>query len=94
MESDHRIMDNLLIIEKSPDVPTNGLAVRQDLDSEVKDILREALLDMHKYPAGRDALRQIGARKFISTSDEDYEPVYGFIREIDLDLHDYDYMKD
>lgn len=92
--NDSRIENELLIIERSPDVPDNGLAVRRDLDESLKNGLREALLDMHDNAVGLRTLKEFGAQRFIRTTDEDYSGVYGFIRQIGLDLATYDYMND
>jgi phosphonate transport system substrate-binding protein len=89
-----RIKDELVILERSPDVPENGLAVRHDLDEAVKQKLVEALLSMHDDPEGRSVLKAFGARKFIATTDADYEPVYRYEREIGLNLADYDYRNE
>jgi phosphonate transport system substrate-binding protein len=93
-KTDHRVNDKLLIIEKSPHVPSNGLAVRKDLRHEVKVKLSNVLLSMHEDPEGRKTLEKLGARKFIKTSDSDYEPVYNFVKEIGLDLNTYNYMNE
>ena len=65
-------MKELLILEKSPDVPENGLAVRKDLDNSLKIKLKETLLNMHNDPAGKNILSKFGARRFIETTDKDY----------------------
>jgi phosphonate transport system substrate-binding protein len=88
--ADSRIKDELRIIEKSPDVPENGLAVRKDLDSPIKEKLKQSLLIMHETSEGQRVLKELGASKFIETRDEDYEQVYKYAREIDLDLQTYD----
>jgi phosphonate transport system substrate-binding protein len=92
--SDRRIENELLILERSPDVPDNGLAVRRDIDESVKERIREVLLDMHNHSAGVETLRDFGARRFIKTTDEDYSGVYDFIRQIGLDIATYDYIND
>jgi phosphonate transport system substrate-binding protein len=93
-QTDTKIKEELVILERSPDVPENGLAVRQDLDEAVKRKLTEALLNMHTDPEGRSVLEAFGARKFIATSDADYQPVYRYEREIGLDLATYDYRNE
>jgi len=45
---------------------------------------------MHETAEGQKVLKEFGARKFIETRDEDYEPVYKYAREIDIDLRTYD----
>ncbi len=90
--ADSRITNELVILEKSPDVPENGLAVRRSLDNSLKHDLKEALLRMHEDPTGKDILRNFGARRFIETRDDDYKPVFTYAREINLNLTTYDYV--
>ena len=92
--SDGRIKKELVILERSPDVPENGLAVRKDLDSSLKKKLKEALLTMHENPEGAALLKVFGAQRFIETSNSDYRPVYLYAQEIELTLATYDYMND
>ncbi len=93
-ETDARIHRDLAILERSPDVPENGLAVRKDLDESLKSKLKTALLNMHRDPEGAVILKNFGARHFIETSDKDYLPVFRYAREIELNLATYDYMND
>jgi phosphonate transport system substrate-binding protein len=92
--TDRRIRDELSVIEKSPEVPENGLAVRKDLDSAVKKKLKELLLNMHNDPSGDRVLQNFGARKFIETTVNDYDPVFNYAKKIGLDLATYDYIND
>ena len=64
--------------------------MRKDLDSAIKEKLKQILLIMHETAEGQKDLKEFGASKFIETRDEDYEPVYKYVREIDLDLQTYD----
>ncbi len=91
-KNDERLMKELLVLEKSPDVPENGLAVRKDLDNSLKIKLKETLLNMHTDPEGKYILNKFGARRFIETTDKDYEPVYKYAKDIGLDLSAYDYI--
>jgi len=93
-QADKRISQDLEILEKSPDVPENGLAVRKSLDPSVKEAIRETLLNMHNDPLGKTVLQNFGAGKFILTTDKDYDPVFAYAREIKLDLALYDYMNE
>jgi phosphonate transport system substrate-binding protein len=88
--SDSRINNELMILESSPDVPENGLAVRRDLNSALKEKLKQSMLNMAQDAEGQKVLKQFGARKFIETRDEDYEPVYKYARKINLDLRAFD----
>jgi phosphonate transport system substrate-binding protein len=93
-QTDRRIGEELLILEQSPDVPENGLAVRKDLDASVKKKLKETLLSMHGDPEGLSVLRTFGARRFMETTDKDYEPVISYAKEVGLNLSTYDYMNE
>lgn len=95
LEKKHpRIDKELSILEKSPQVPENGLAVRKDLDASTRKRLKEALLTMHDDPEGLKILKNFGAARFIETTDLDYEPVIRFTKKIGLDLLKYDYLNE
>jgi phosphonate transport system substrate-binding protein len=90
-EKDPRITDELAVLIKSPDVPANGLCVRNDLDQDLKRRLKEALLNMNRDKEGRKILTDFGATRFIPTTEEDYTVVFDFAEEIGLDLRSYRY---
>lgn len=90
-KADKRINNELIILERSPDVPENGLAVRKDLDDSIKKKLKDALIAMDNDPEGRIVLNNFGARRFIETLDKDYKPVYDYAKKIGLDLVTYNY---
>ncbi len=92
--SDDRIDRELVILERSPDVPENGLAVRKGIDDSLKKKLETALLTLHEDPEGAAVLKAFGARRFIETDNKDYQYVYRCAREIGLNLSAYDYMKE
>jgi phosphonate transport system substrate-binding protein len=92
--TDGRVKEELVILERSPDVPENALAVRKDLDISVKKKLKEALLTMNEDAEGKSVLEVFGAQRFIETNDSDYRPVYRYAQEIDLNLATYDYMNE
>jgi len=73
-------------------VPENSLAVRKNMDSSLKNKLKETLLNMHNDPTGSNILKGFGARRFIETRDSNYEPVFRYAKEIGLNLATYDYM--
>ncbi len=91
---DSRITNNLVILERSPDVPENGLAVNKNLDKSIKKKLKQALLNMHNDPEGIVVLKNFGAKGFIETTDNDYKSVHQFTQEIGLNLKTYDYIND
>ncbi len=89
---DKRLLNELVLLTRSPDVPENGLAVRKDIDNAIKLKLKQALINMHTDPEGINLLKKFGAKKFIETSDYDYSGVYQYAQEIGLNLSTYDYM--
>lgn len=89
-----RIEKELIIIAASGTVPQNGLAVRRDLDPELKRALKETLLSMEKDPAGAEALRQFGARGFVETTGADYAYVDTLSAEAGIDLKTYRYVNE
>ncbi len=90
-KSDNRLLEQLVILQRSPDVPENALALRKDVGDDVKSSLKEALLGMQSNPEGKKILNDFGAAKFIPTTEADYEPVYRYAKEIHLDLSTYNY---
>lgn len=89
--TDPRIKEQLVIIAKSPDVPSNGLGLREEIAFGVKAELKKALLEMDKDPTGRAVLKTFGALKFIETSEEDYAPVFEIAGKAGIRLRDYVY---
>jgi len=92
--ADPRVKENLLILKRSPEVPENALALRKDIDETVRMKLKEVLLDMNNQPEGEAILKKFGARRFIETTNDDYEPVVRCCEHIHPDLATYDYMND
>jgi phosphonate transport system substrate-binding protein len=91
---ENRIRNELVVLERSPDVPENGLAVRRDLEDSIKHKLKDSLINMHNDPDGKNVLTAFGAKKFIETTDADYASVYGYAQQVGLNLATYDYMND
>jgi phosphonate transport system substrate-binding protein len=93
-EKDKRILNDLIIFERSPEVPENGLALRKNIDTSLKTQIKEILLDMHNDPDGKKVLKDFGASKFIPTSNDDYKPVFEYAKELGLNLATYDYINE
>lgn len=91
---DNEIAKKLTIIKRSPEVPSNGLALRKDLDVSVKRKLQKALLNIHNDPKGKNILKKLNAQRFIETTDYDYKSVYDYLKIINLDLATYDYINE
>jgi phosphonate transport system substrate-binding protein len=91
-KADPRIMKELVVLERSPDVPENALALRVDIDPSVRDLLKDALLKMNLDPDGKKVLERFGALKFIETTNKDYDVVRKYAEDIHLNLATYEYM--
>ncbi|KKM64379.1 hypothetical protein LCGC14_1502000, partial [marine sediment metagenome] len=92
VDNDPGIKNELIILARSPVVPSNGLGLRSDLDPVVKRKLQDALLDMDKNPVGRKALELYGAARFISTSKDDYAPLFDLAEKAGIDMKKYRYI--
>ncbi|HEX9244365.1 MAG TPA: phosphate/phosphite/phosphonate ABC transporter substrate-binding protein [Anaeromyxobacter sp.] len=90
-KDDPRVDRELLILASSPPVPSNGLCVRGDLEPDLREALRRALLDVQTEPEGAKVLQQLGALRFIETSAADYAPVSAMARQAGIELRTYRY---
>ncbi len=88
---DPRVERDLVVLARSPDVPSNALGVRSDLPGDLKEKLRAALLAMASDPEGLRVLESFGALKFVETSRDDYAPVFDMASKAAIDLSAYDY---
>jgi len=91
---DKRLTTELLVMARSPDVPENGLAIRKDLDGAIKNELKKTLLTMDEDMEGARVLKRFGAKKFIETTDDDYDSVYRYVKQIGLNLATYNYRNE
>jgi len=91
---DKRLATELVLLTRSPDVPENGLAIRKDFDGVIKSELKKTLLNMDKDSEGINILKKFGAKKFIETTNEDYDSVYKYVKEIGLNLATYNYRNE
>ena len=90
--SNSRILDELNILVRSPDVPSNALAFRSNLDETMRSGIVKAMLEMDQDPEGQKILENFGAARFIVTTNEDYSPVFEYAEAAGLDLATYDWM--
>lgn len=86
-----RIGSELRILASSDVFPQNCIAVRADLDPELKVSLKRELLGMATDPEGAAVLKKFGARGFIETSDGDYAAVYRLSVQAGIDVATYRY---
>jgi len=83
--------EQMVVLAESPEVPSNGLAVRHDLNPAIKLRLKTLLLSLHETAEGKNILKNFGARRFIETTDEDYRALYNMAQELGIDLLTYSY---
>jgi len=93
-EKDSRLKDELQILATSPKVPSNTLAVRNNLDKPIIQKLKNILLQMEQDKQGQEILKKFKAIKFIETTPDDYAPVFEYSNEVSLDLQKYNYMNE
>jgi phosphonate transport system substrate-binding protein len=84
-----RVRKELVIVAASDVVPQNCLAVRRNLDPELKQRIRKILIGMDKDKAGREVLRRFGALGFIETSDGDFAYVVKLTKSVGINLKTY-----
>ncbi len=89
-----RIDRELVILAKSPWVPSNGLCVRKNLDPGLKSRLTQALLTLHEDPDGKQVLERFGAIKFIETTAKDYQPVFDLAKHAGIEIKTYKYKNE
>lgn len=93
-KDDPRVDRELMIIARSPWVPSNGLCVRKNLDPGLQKKLKEALLALESDPAGKAVLEKFGAIRFIETAEQDYQPVYDLAKKAGIDIPRYNYRNE
>jgi phosphonate transport system substrate-binding protein len=93
-KDDERVKDDLVILATSPDVPSNGLALRSNISTDIKQKLKRTLLEMDSDPEGIEVLKKFGVIKFIETTVKDYAPVFDLAKKAGIDLKTYDYMNE
>lgn len=93
MEEYQDFKKQMVVLSESPEVPSNGLAVRKDLNPAIKLRIKTLLLSLHETPEGQEILKNFGAIKFIATSNDDYVVVYNMAKQLGIDLQGYSYKR-
>jgi phosphonate transport system substrate-binding protein len=88
---DPLIKDEILIIARSEELPDTTLCLRKDIPEEMKRKLGETLAAMDADPMGREALKALGAMKFIEATSDDFGPVIELSKRAGIDLRSYRY---
>lgn len=93
-KADPRVDKELMILAESAKVPSNGLCVRKGLDKDIKNKLKNALLNIDKDPEGKVVLEKFGAIRFIETTVADYKIVFDLANKAGIDIKKYDYKNE
>ncbi len=78
---DPSLRKSIRVIATSPSFPENSLIVRGTMAEPQRRKLLQILLSLEGRDAGRDALRSMGADRFIPTAHESYANVFSLSRE-------------
>ncbi len=79
----------MMVLAESKSVPSNSFAVSLDLEPGLQNKIQELLLNMHlDEHGGREKLIQFGAKKFVITTDDQFQPCYEMIKKAGIDLTD------
>lgn len=81
--------NQMTVLAESAEVPSNGLAVSSSLDHDLKNRIRQSLLDLDKSSEGMSVLDNFKAVKFIKTENDDYASLYRMVEAAGIDLSDY-----
>jgi phosphonate transport system substrate-binding protein len=69
-------------VATSASVPENALIIRRDMAEQLAGELGPLLMAMNQDPAGREALAQFGATRFVSCSPEEYQAIYDMVDDL------------
>ena len=72
VKNDPSIEQELEIIARSPKVPEVTLCIKSDIAQYLRERLSSVLLDMDKTPAGKMALQQFRAERFVKSNKADF----------------------
>lgn len=78
-EMNPQVLNELTILATSPQIPSNPLAVRNDLPNDLKQLLRQQLLSLRQSAAGRVILEDLKVKQFTEATKEDSQPLLDLI---------------
>ena len=79
-ERDRRISNQLRVLTTLGPSPIPPLVIARQIDPQLADRLKAALLEMHKDPHGRQVLVHAQIRRFQEVSDADYDAIRDMFR--------------
>jgi phosphonate transport system substrate-binding protein len=83
--------EQMTTLVESPAVPSNCLAVRKDISPVLKLRIKGLLLNLEETEEGRQVLSRFGAKRFIVTTNEEYNTVHQMVDKLKIDLQNFPY---
>ncbi len=83
---DPMLKEEIFIIAKSGSLPDNTLMIRKDIEPEMKQKLRDALLTLDRNPEGAEILEKLGIKKFVDASRENFGAVNELAVKAGIDI--------
>jgi ABC-type phosphate/phosphonate transport system substrate-binding protein len=68
--------------------------VRRELEPDLREALRRALLDLASDPDGARVLAQFGALRFVEATTDEYAPVLALVHRARIHLRKYQYRNE
>jgi phosphonate transport system substrate-binding protein len=93
IEKDPIIEEEIYILARSQPLPDTTLCIGNDISDDLKARLKGVLINMHNDPKGRDALRSLGASRFIEAKMTDFNNVMILIKKAGITLRSYNYAR-
>ena len=91
-EKEPAVAASLRVIATSRKVPSNSLCLRTDIGAGLVKKIKTILLKMDQSPEGRRVLKKFGARRFVETTVESYDPVMKISGDAGISIKNYSYQ--
>ena len=83
------LRDEIRELAGSSPVPSNGFVTGPSMDPGLRGQIGRLLVEMDRSPRGREALGDLGANRFLSTTDADYANLYQMVDAVSEQLTDF-----
>jgi phosphonate transport system substrate-binding protein len=82
-----RVMEETIVVQKTADIPNDGVAFNKDLPREIVDKTKQGLINISNRPEGKKFFTDtIGTLGVAPTTDAAYDPVRNAATVLKLDL--------
>lgn len=93
-QENRRVDEELQILAVSPKVPSNGLLISSEVDTKLREKIKETLLGSGEDPAAKTVLEQLRFEGFVPTDTKSYNAVFELATEAGIDLTSYTYQNE